>query len=227
MRIHPLLIMLSFLLLAGCSSGNENPPAVVDTDTLENTPGEGVGDNTSGNDTTDTSAIAGLWDDSEEINGVLNVSYIQISEDGQVRFINYLGDAFDKQDNCYLTRNEELIARDEDGVLTISRADRSTIADLPQLEGIDPVFPECNFISTNVTRRPGIAPEDQNVWSYDTSEIAGTWNSSYVNFDGTWFRNRVEISTDGVYTSTQCNSGLTTVSYIQYGGDSQYRKYRH
>lgn len=83
------------------------------TTTGDTTGGTGTttGDTTGGTGTTtggtegssDLSAIAGLWDVTEDIDGLEDVFYTEIFADGNIILWDYDGDEFDAGENCYFT----------------------------------------------------------------------------------------------------------------------------
>ncbi len=58
----------------------------------------------------DTSAIAGLWNDTEidESSGLEDVVYIRITATGEFSIIDYFGDEFDNLGDCYLVSEQTI-----------------------------------------------------------------------------------------------------------------------
>ncbi len=71
-------------------------------DTTGGGTGTTTGDTTGGTDgNTDLSAIAGLWDVTEDVDGLEDVAYTEIFADGTLVVWDYDGDEYDAGENCY------------------------------------------------------------------------------------------------------------------------------
>ncbi|MBX2836306.1 MAG: hypothetical protein KTR35_05590 [Gammaproteobacteria bacterium] len=146
-------IIIAALSLGGCSSSDDDDGGSTDTGTTTSTDGNGTTDGGStdaGAGNSDTSAIAGLWDFTETINGEIDVYYIEILADGRFFEWDYQGDSFDQGDNCYLTgeftitslggdryilQGEEVSMSVSNGELTVVTPNDGTFV-LPALMGI-------------------------------------------------------------------------------------------
>ena len=101
-----LLLMLAFV--SACSGASED-------NELTATPNPNIQQTTSGED---TSAIAGVWDDSHNDNGAVDVLYWVINADGTFADVDYLGDGYlGSNENCYHYFRGRVTNHDTDGYL--------------------------------------------------------------------------------------------------------------
>ena len=52
--------------------------------------------------------IAGVWNNSETIDGLTDEVYLVIKTNGTVVFYDYMGDSFDAEANCYMSFTETI-----------------------------------------------------------------------------------------------------------------------
>lgn len=110
-------------LLSACGAtdtGNDNNGSNGGSDGVITTPGNG---NTSGNDQGgQSSTITGIWGaqiDYEE-DGI-DEFYFAFSASGRVSIYDYMGDSYDRDDNCYVTNaNFGQVAARENGIYRIT-----------------------------------------------------------------------------------------------------------